>query len=365
MRKKRWWFYTILTIVVLILTSCENPSLPWRSGRLVTQLYRQNKSQIWLAYNEIDGNIIVDEQYGYERGFFDNYRREIIFIKAGKLEYLINNKRLNTARDGITGYVEQVVLSPDYQIGIEILDFKIGADMGSFWGEKTRIMNLQTLESVTVDGAMFAHAFIAGNYLYNIAHDYNSAEFLNMIDLETMTHTQIKTGENDITFLYQIGAQVYAQVASKKTAFLLDGMQMIEDKEKYDKRLPSTEVGGAYATEYLDDVAPINSGEHWYVEPVKEDEPIRRLRLVRIHSNGTFDNTFINFKERNVEHITDVTNYGSDYVAILYRTKDIGADKLGAHIGIYDLNGGELETREVTSVKGEDDGRFMYLSYVV
>jgi len=306
--------------------------------------------------------MVVDTQYGYERAYFDNYRNQMIFIREGKLGYLIDGKKVDTqGEEGITGYIKQVVLSPNYQIGIEILDIQRDSlGQGAFYGERTRIIDLGTRDSVIVDGVMFAHAFIANHYLYNLVFDYDGNEFLDMIDLRTMEHTRIGTAENNITFMYQVGDNVYAQVSSKKTAFLLDGKEMIERKELYNETLPVLES----AMEYIDDIAPMHSNNHWYIEPHEDDIKIKETRLLNVHPDGKINETILKFENDNVVHITDATNYGVDHVAIFYRTKEPGTEDLGAYVAIYDLNGKKVETREITSLKGNDTGRFTYLDYV-
>jgi len=314
-----------------------------------------------LGYTDFQNDPIVDEQHGYERAFFDNYRNEIIFIREGKLEYLINGKNVNTQDNDTTGYIKQIVLSPDYQIGIEILDIqRDGLGQGDFYGERTRIIDLSTRDNVIVEGVMFAHAFIANHYLYNIVFDYADNEFLDIINLQTMEHTRIKTGENNITFLYQIGERVYAQVESKKTAFLLDGEQMIETPERYNKTLPN--LGDAM--EYIDDIAPLHSRNHWYVEPNEIDTMIKNTRLLNIYPDGRIDETIINFKRNDIIQILDVTNYKDDKVALCYYTKNPTTEEIRAYVAIYNLDGEEVGLTDITAVDQDDSGRFMYLDYV-
>jgi hypothetical protein len=361
MRKKQLLPFLLYLCCALILSSCAKTDLPWRSGHLVVQLYRQYKSELSLAYTDFSADTLVDEQHGYERAFFDNYRHDIIFIREGKLEYLKNRHTLNTASDGTTGYIEQVILSPKYQIGIEILDIK-RSDMvnSSFYGEKTRIINLNTLESVIVDGVMFAHAFIVNDYLYNLVFDYDVGEFLDMINLTTMEHTRIDTTENNITFLYQIGDAAYAQVAAKKTAFLLDGNKMIEQKHMYDEKLPVLDD----AMEYIDDIAPVNAKDHWYIESLQDTAEASEVHVLRMHPNGTHTSSTLPLKRTDTIQVIDAANYGPDHVALCYLTKNPQTEEFRTYIAIYDLNGKQIAELDITEVDETHDGRFMYLNYV-
>lgn len=221
---------------ILILSSCTNTSLPWRSGYLVAQLYRQYKEEVILAYNNFSNDMIIDTQNGYSRAYFDNYRQQMIFKKERALEYMIDGRPFTTASDKLSGYISEILVNDKYQIGVEILNPEADSfGEGLFWSTKSRVIDLNTQESVIVDGLLFNDNLIADDYFYGVTFSKSDRElatdavagsepmdyYLDIIDLRTMQHQKINTTENDIRFLYQMGNKVYGQAESQKQHFYL------------------------------------------------------------------------------------------------------------------------------------------------
>jgi len=344
----------------LIITSCRNPDLPWRSGQLVAQLYRQYNQQILLAYSDATDELVVDQQNGYARAYFDNYRKQIIFSAQGTLDYMMNGQQFSTATEDITGYVFEVLLNNQYQIGVEVIDITDGTlGKGQFWGTKSRIIDLSSKRSVVVDGLLFNRNMIVDDYFYGFTFDDDDNQFLEIVDLRTMEHRRINTTKNKINFLYQSGDQVYGQSEVSQTTFAFHGLNMTEEKSTYNDKLVLT-TDPWYI---LKDIAPIQSTEHWYIEPGKYGTRFNQVRLLQMKEDRTINESWLQLKRDDVSQILDVSNYGADHVAVYYEAKDQENDQWYTFITVYDLNGHEVSSTEIERIR-KGEGRFLYLDYV-
>jgi len=359
MLKKRYIICTLIT--VLTLTSCIKSSFPWREGQLVAQLYRQYKQEILLAYNDFKHDMVVDAQQGYNRAYFDNYRKQMIFTRSDENEYWINGVQMSTADDGITGYVSQVLINEHYQIGVEILNMTTD-DFGSdiFDGTKTRIIDLQTKRSITVPGLLFNRNLIVGHYFYGPTFDDEGGRYFDMIDLRTMEHKREKRTQDvdTITFVYQQEDKLYAQVAGKKQTFLIDGLELIEVPNAYNDTLPVMD-----GTSILKNVGPFGSHEHWYIEETGIGEPISTIKFIQI-TEKNISTTWINLNRNNVIQIMDVANYGKNHIALFLTVEDENSE-LHALVTLFDLQGNEISTTEIEHLLDKKPGQFTYLDYVL
>jgi len=337
--------------------------LPWRSGMLVTQMYRQYKQEILLGYNDFQQKMVVDDQHGYAKGYFDNYRNQIIFATEGSLEYMLGNKQITTGTDELTGYVYDVVLNDTYQIGIEILDVK-RADLGSdkFFGARTRIIDLNTQESVTITGFPAKCILDTNKYVYCDNYDDDDNDFLDIIDVEMMEHTRLDTNDKNLTFFYQIGNEMFVQSREQKKTFKIDGSKLIEESNSLLKEYPVLDGGIGY--KMIKDIAPINSTEHWYVNPLKRFDKPYAAEIFKFFPNKV-DRVLIDFGRKDIIQIVDVANYGDEHVAILYQTQLVHDDPIYDYIAVYDMRGQLVELRDVSDLTGVGKrGRVIALDYV-
>jgi len=353
--------FVVGMLLVLVLGSCRNNNLPWRAGSLVTQLYRQYKQEILLGYNNFQQEMLVDDQHGYARAYFDNYRNQIIFTTQWSLDYLIGNKQITTATDEITGYVYQVLMNDKYQIGIEVMALErdeLGTD--NFFGAKTRIIDLNTQKSVTITGFP-AKCMLGTTFVYCDNYDDNEHDFLDIIDVQTMEHTRLDTESNQITFFYQMGDKIFAQSSIQEKNFLINGKQLFEQTEKTHNvyRTSDPSVGKLM----LKDIAPINIDEHWYLNELRQYQVVYWAELLKFSADKA-ERVFIDFNRDDIIQIVDMANYGRDYVAILYETRITQDDPIHQYIDIYDMSGKLVEQKEVTDLAGGKKGRFTALDYV-
>jgi hypothetical protein len=343
---------------ILMLSSCRNTDLLWHEKNLIAQLYIQPRQEILLAYNDLANGVRVDQQYGYARAYFDNYRKQIIFSAQGTVDYMIAGRQFTTATDEISGYVSEVLVNDMYQLGVEIIDITDGTmGKGQFWGAKSRIIDLNSNENIILDGLLFNRNMIAGHYFYGFTFDKTENQFLDIIDLRTMEHRRFDTTASDIRFLYRSGDNVYGQSETNKTAFLFTELEMKERKEMYNDNLAIEE------TEWyiLKDVAPSKSEEHWYIASVREDGVVKGARLLKVSSNDV-KVSFINFERDDIVRIKDTANFGENKVAIFLSAKD-DEGKVHAIIEVFDLAGNKIGKKEITEIRG-DIGRFTYLDYL-
>jgi len=343
-------------VLLLITTGCTNHVLPWRSGKLVGQLYRQYKEEILLSYHDLKTEDVVDRQYGYERAYFDNYRKQIIFTGYRANEYWIDGRKFITDENGVGGYVAEVLVNEKYQIGVEILNLT-AEDVGQdkFDGAKSRVIDLNTEKSITVSGLLFNRCLINDDYFYGFTFNTDNRQFLDIIRLSTMEHKRFDA--DNITFLYQKGREVYVQEIKQKQGYKLDGLDMIKKDNTFYSELPDF----TGAPQILKDIAPRMSNEHWYVEPTGVGDIIDELRLIQIEEDE-IQSFIIKLNRTDVIQVMDVSNYGKGYIALFLTTEDEDKE-LHAIITIFDLSGKEVASKEITEIRG-DKGRFTYLDYV-
>jgi len=360
LKKSKFKCLIITFIGVLLLTSCRNPNLSWRSGHLVAQLYRQSNQEVLLAYNDFEQDMVIDKTKGLKRAYFDNYRKQLILIPQVGLEYTIGDKQIKTATEEITGYVSTVLMNENHQIGVEIMSYKPNEEGAeTFNGLRSRVIDLQTQRYVIVDGLLFNRGELVGDYFYGFAvSDGAQEQLLDIINVTTMEHTRINTEANEISFLYRAGDKVYAQSDKSMTAFLFEGNEMIEQSDAYIEGMLSP--GGG--REILKDIAPIGSEEHWYVEAVNPLGRISEARLVRFIKNEVTERV-LSLDRDNVVQIMDVANYGEDKLALFLTIKD-DDESLHAVISVFNLQGNKLQDTEITHIRG-DYGQFTYLDYVL
>jgi hypothetical protein len=349
-------------VLLLVLGSCRNNNLPWRSGMLVTQIHRQYKQQILLGYNDFQQKMVIDNQQGYAKGYFDNYRNQIIFATEGSLEYMIGQKQITTSTNGVSGYVYRVLLNESYQIGVEILDVKrdeLGSD--KFLGMRTRIIDLNTRTSVIISGFP-SDCMLSGKNIYCDNYDEDYHDFLDIVDVETMTHTRLDTDEKQLTFYYTVGDQTFVQSNTQGKVFLVNENKLIE-QTRVDRGIHPL-VDRVNGRRVLKDIAPINSGEHWYVNQFKQFEKPYAVELFKF-SFDKVERVFVDFNRKDIIQIVDVANYGSEYFAILYQTQSSENNPNYEYIAVYDMNGQPVELREVTELGSEGTrDRFIALDYV-
>jgi len=350
----------LISLVLLITVGCRNTNLPWRSGQLVAQLYRQANQELLLTYNDMSNDLLIEQQYGYARAYFDNYRKQIIFSGQGTLDYLFGGEQFTTATESLSGYVFELLFNETYQIGVEIIDIKDGSlGQGQFWGTKSRIIDLQNKSNVIVEGLFFNRNMIAGHYFYGFTFNEDEDQLLEIIDLRTMDHRRINMKKNKITFLYQNGDQVYGQSEAEKTTFVFDGLDMQETKDKYDSKL-------SFSTDpwyILKNIAPTHSSEHWYVEAGKYGTQFNQVRFIQIKGNGEIDEKSLKLQRDDVSQILDVSNYGDKHIAVYYEAKDVKSEQWYTFITVYDLDGNKVANTEIESVRN-GHGRFLYLDYL-
>jgi len=347
--------------LVLVITGCTNNVLMWRSEKLVAQMYRQYKHEILLAYNDLNTDILVDDQHGYERAYFDNYRKQIIFTRYRTNEYWIDGRQFTTAEDGIGGYVSEVLVNEHYQIGVEILNItadEVGKDI--FDGTKSRIIDLNTEKSITVPGLLFNRNLIVGHYFYGFTFDEAGNRYFDMIDLRTMEHRRQQSAaeKDNITFLYQQGQQVYGQSEHTKQAFLIDGLELFAQPENYNSQLPIFDGG----TAVLKDISPLDLSEHWYIHEPEGKSVIEEVQFIRIMGDE-IKISWIKLNRSDVIGLRDVSNFGIDKLA-LYLATESADGEVHAIISIFDLFGKEIRSQDITEIKGSDVGQFTYLDYV-
>jgi len=360
-KQLRTGFLTLLC-VLLFATGCTGSKpLVWRADRLVAQLYRQYKEELLLAYNDFDNQMHVDDQRGYAKAYFDNYRKEIIFTKERTLDYLVNGTAMSTASADVTGYPADILVNETYQLAVEILDVRSDQlTSNEFDGAKSRIINLNTGDHVIVDGLLFNRSLLIGDYFYGFTFDNNYAQLFDIVNVKTMQHHRIKRSDNKFTFIYARDQDVYVQVANEETAFLIDGFALIETKERYDANLPNFEHGA----QVLKDIAPRETGEHWYIEPPSEDDPVvQGILLFRVRGNDPVNVTKIRFAQHDVMQVMDVSAYRDDQLALFLMKKDDAGD-FHAIITIFDMHGNEQRSEEITTLLRGDVGRFTHLDYV-
>jgi hypothetical protein len=346
-------------IFVLILGSCRNSSLPWRSGNLVAQMYTQYKQEILLVYNDLNNEMMIDHQHGYERAYYDNYRHQIIFTTQWTLDYMLGDKYLNTTTEELGGYVYQVLFNDKYQIGIEMLDIdRSDLGQGDFDGARIRIKDLNRDKDLIVSGFP-SNVMLAGDYVYCNNYDKNDNRFLDIINIEMMQHVRINTTANDLTFFYQMGDKVFAQSIEEKKTFLITEKELIEQVNPVYNIYHIIDEG--IGTVMLKDIAPINSGQHWYVNPLKQYGVIYEAEILKFRENDG-KRVFIDFERNDIIGLRDVTNFGNDNVAIFLATKD-DEGEVHAIINVYDMEGKKVSEQDITELRG-DKGRFTYLDYV-
>jgi hypothetical protein len=324
-------------------------------------MYRQYKQEILLAYNDFEHDMIVDEQHGYAKGYFDNYRKQMIFTTEWTLDYLMGDHQMTTTTNDVTGYVYQVWMNEGYQIGIEMLDIdRNNLGQGDFDGARMRIIDLKTDNSRIITGFP-SHTMLAGHYVYCNNYDTKNNRFLDIIDVEKMTHVRLSTNDHDFTFFYQMGKDVFVQDAHTETTFLIKENQLIEQPTPAYNVYPNIDEGSG--SEMLKDIAPINSGEHWYVNPLKQYGAIYWAELLKFSSDKVA-RVFIDFARDDIIQIVDVANYGKDYVAILYETRMAQGEPVREYVSVYDMSGNMVQHKEMTELVGDKPGRFTALDYL-
>jgi len=181
-----------------------------------------------------------------------------------------------------------------------------------------------------------------------------------MVDLRTMEHRREKsTAEKDnITFLYQKGNELYGQSAHTKKLFLIDGIELIEQAEGYNSELPIFDGG----TSILKDIAPHGSSEHWYIHAPEGEDVIDEVQFIRITEDEIKTST-IKLNKTEIIGVRDVANFGTDKIAIFLATESVDGE-VHAVISIFDLAGKEIESTDITEIRGRDVGQFTYLDYV-
>jgi hypothetical protein len=348
--------------VLLFLTSCGVQGTSWRKDKLVAQMQRQYKAEVVLAYNDLQTKDRVEEQQeGYGRAHFDNDRKQIIFTKDTVLEYLIDGQEKSTATADISGYPADILTNETYQLAIEILD--VQADhlgQAPFDGAKSRIIDLNTGSNVIVDGLLFNRSLLVGHYFYGFTFDNEQNQLFDIIDLRTMQHERIKRATDKITFIYEMAGEVYVQVASQKTAYRLDGFDLVQTQASYDGTLPNFEHGA----QVLKDIAPEASKEHWYVDvPDARVGALDEVALLRALPTGEVTQQPIRLPADGLVQIIDVTRYKENQIALFYMRRDQAGD-LHTIISVFDLAGNEQHSAEMTDLLHEDVGRFTQLDYV-
>jgi len=358
---RRQRFVVVMSLSLLfILSSCDNSGVSWRKTRLVAQLYRQYKEEVLLAYSDVKNERVIAHQPGYARAYFDNYRKEIIFTKDRVLEYLVHGEAVSTATDVVTGYPADILLNDTYQLAVEILDVQAdNLTSNEFDGAKSRVIDLKTGANVVVDGLLFNRSLLVGHYFYGFTFDNERNQLFDIVDLTTMEHKRIKNKAHKISFIYVINDTVYVQVASKETAFRLDGFNFVEERERYRPELPNF-IHGA---EVLKDVAPRNNGEHWYISTREQEEVVGDVQLLRIQTDGAVQTQAITLPRADVVQVIDVSEYVKNQIALFLLAKDkTGA--LHAIISVHGLDGVQKQQEEITDLFAGDVGRFTALGYI-
>jgi len=316
--------------------------------------------------------MMVATKPGYERAYFDNYRKQIIFQKEKELAYLMDGIPVRTGTDTFTGYVSDVLINETYQLGIESLNPSTESLRTAHgWATKTRVIDLNTEKHVIIDGLLFHDNLLTDHYFYGVSFspsdrglDEDSvlgndpmAYYLNIIDLRTMQHQKINISARDIRFLYQSGDKLYGQSEAKKTTFLFEGTTMIEQKSKYNELLTvSSGVG-----RMLKNVAPSNAREHWYISSEEGAHKLKQARLTQVGLDSTRI-VSLDFGRDDIVQIMDVANYGEDKVALVLRTKDDN-DELHAILTVFDIRGKEIRSEDISDVVGTDVMESIYLNY--
>jgi len=333
--------------------------LSWRAGKLVAQLYRQSNQEILLAYNDMANEMIVDNQQGYARAYFDNYRKQIIFTPQVGLAYMIDGSIISTETEDVGGYVSSVLVNEAYQIGVEIMDYEPVPDQDEqFNGLRSRVIDLKSKVSVTVAGLLFNRCLLVDDYFYGFAVSSSDEQLLDIINVKTMEHKRINTTKYPISFMYQTGNEVYAQSATTRKTFLLQGHELIEQDENFNATLPISDN----EWQILKDIRPHDVNEHWYIEPGKLDLSINQLRFFRTYPDGAISEVLLRFKRDDIIQLMDVANYGKDHIATFLTTKDDNG-VLHAIITVFDLQGNIIYEDEITKIR-DGIGRFTYLDYV-
>jgi hypothetical protein len=325
-------------------------------------MYTQYKQEILLAYNDFQDEMVVDNQHGYARGYFDNYRKQMIFTTQWTLDYMIGERQLTTETDEIKGYVYKVLFNEAYLVGVEMLALDLGdTEAADFAGAQMRIKDLNTEKDIIITGFP-SNIMLGTNFVYCNNYDEKDNRFLDIIDIETMEHVRLKTNDYDFTFFYQMGEKVFVQDEHTKKTFLIEGKELIEQMNPTYNVYHIIDEGVGYVM--LKDIAPTNSNEHWYVNPLKQYGVTYEAELLKFLPEKV-ERVFIDFERDDIIQVVDVANYGKDYVAILYETRISQNDPIHEYVVVYDMDGKLVQSKEVTELAGGGTaGRFTALDYL-
>ena len=383
-KKKPKLFIRVLKVLLVIVIlgrgySYFNGRVTWKHGKLMVQAYQHTwPSQLKITY--------FDENLKKTSGKYQSNGRPIYVDTASKVliqahqsksgHYKLNNKLINTSqgKDDIVGATNKTVTNDKYQIGIEQVFLKELAN-SKFSDTTTKIVNIQTLDSVIIEGMLSYDVFIGGDYLYGFTYDSDHHVHLVTVDLQTM-QPWIEDVENlKINFIYEKDRNVYATSSTLQTGYILDGASIInggkivEDKSAY-LNIPIPEYPGNRVFKNIGDVTKnqnkyvIAKISDVYVYPEKEINLIVGGTILTFN-DATLQLTDFTFSELKVSQIHDVTSMLDDKIAVLYQTYDseLADDRVKTFISIFDKNGVEIEKQDISKFSGSH-GRFEYLDYL-
>lgn len=202
---------------------------------------KEVKNGLYVFYDDTNRGLLINEgiivkkignsfkpeeifdKKAYSEFYYDSYHKQKIFYSNLNLNYQIGDTEFTTRTETISGYVVDVRSNEKYQIGVEILDESSDATVQSneFDGARTRIIDLKTRESVTLDG--FSQTCeLVGDYAY--CRNYQKTEkYLEVIDLKEMKvvnkHILPNDDGNFFTFKSKTGVFVHI-ISTNKTFFM-------------------------------------------------------------------------------------------------------------------------------------------------